>query len=127
MAVSLHKVPLAEPVPLPRFEFYLWASGGHVPVKDFLVQLQQSQLRKVQRLLVHVAQNGLPGNPERYLKLRGYENLHEFKLHQIRLYFFIDAGRIILTEGVLKKQNRSDRNTLDKADERRKRFYRENG
>lgn len=124
MSVKLVRVPLAEDVAAPRFEFYFWSQDDRAPVAAFLAELQEQDLDKVKALLVRVARYGLPVSNERYKRISGsFENLHEFKLHQVRLYFFRDCDKIVFTEGELKKQNRTNQSTLKRADCRRKLYF----
>ncbi|MCC6483814.1 MAG: type II toxin-antitoxin system RelE/ParE family toxin [Armatimonadetes bacterium] len=123
MPVSLCKLPLAERVPAVQYEFYLWTDGERSPVAEFLSSLQPADLDKVKALLVRVARCGIPRNGERYKRLAGnYENLHEFKLHQVRLYFFMEGKKIVFTEAEIKKRDRSNPQALARADARRRRY-----
>jgi len=66
--------------------------------------------------------HGLPGNPEKYKKLKGYENVHELKSDHVRLLCFVDGRRIILTEGFMKTKRSTDQKYIDRAERRRLAF-----
>lgn len=73
--------------------------------------------------LAHIQANGIPGNPEAYKKLHGYENLYEFKRKPHRLLFFKRAvDEIVFTEAFRKSDTRKDDLHMQRADRRRQEY-----
>ena len=72
--------------------------------------LHRENLTRLQALLTDVARNGPHPGDQKFKRVTGTDGLFEFKVYQLRLFCFWDAGRVIIcTTGVVKKQDRSDR------------------
>lgn len=104
------------------YDLFCWGDDDDSPVLEFITNLQPSDLNKVIALLDRVATHGLPNNPEKYKKLNRYNNLHELKSDHVRLLFFIDGRRMILTEGFMKTKSSTDARYTERAERRRLAF-----
>ncbi len=105
--------------------YYTTASGGQ-PVKEFLDGLNSKHAQKVTWVLDLI--EDLPFIPKQYFKkLVGTDDIWEVRIDSgndtFRLLGFFDKGNlVILTNGFVKKTERTPKNEIDLA-EKRKRDY----
>jgi phage-related protein len=100
-----------------KFTICAIEENGKCEVQSFIDSLTESEQKKIVALLRFAAQNGVPGNTEKFKKLTA-EDIYEFKAHQTRIFCFFDKGRIIiLSNGFTKKQNKTPKNEIAKANE----------
>jgi len=98
-------------------EFYSTASGIE-PVKTFVESLESKVIAKLLRVIELLENNGpyVRQPYSRYLR----EGIFEIRVKQgnniVRiLYFFVIGGKIILTNGFVKKTVRTPRREIEKA------------
>jgi len=97
-----------------QFELYEIVDNGRKLVSDFIETLAESDQKKMLALLKRSADHGLPQNIEKFRHIR--DGLYEFKTFGVRLFCFLQKGRIIiLTHGALKKRQKGDADTYEKA------------
>jgi hypothetical protein len=113
-----------------RVEF-LTENGG-CPAKEFLEDLaanaKSPRFRMAQR--IHYALRRLADNPpgsrlsaEVFKQVTDSDAIFEFRAFQARLFcFFASAGRVILTNGIVKKKDKIPPKSIEKAELMRKRF-----
>lgn len=79
-------------------------------------QLHRENLTRLQALLTDVARYGPRTGDRKFKRVAGTDGLFEFKEYQLRLFCFWGEGRVIIcTNGVVKKQDRSDRDVIKTA------------
>lgn len=89
--------------------------GQHL-VREFVDDLSESDQQKITALLLRAAQHGPPNNPEKFKQLE--KDLFEFKSYQIRLFCaFRGKAMLVLTHGVIKKQDKHNKKDLRRAHE----------
>ena len=101
-----------------RQAVYTWADEcGRCPVTEFLDGLQEIEYSKIVGLLRRSTMYGVPRcNRQKCRRLTGWGDLHELKAGQVRLLFFHDRqGDIIVTNGFLKKQDRTPQREIERA------------
>lgn len=96
--------------------------GSRCHVLEFIEGLEQKDQKKVFVLLRRVADHGLPHNEEKYHKLKGVD-ICEFKSFQVRLLFFRDGARIILTHGFIKKGDSTPKSEIERAVNIQKQYF----
>jgi len=82
-------------------------------VEEFIDALSTPEQKKIVALLERTANEGLPLNREKFKKLE--DGIFEFKSFQVRILCTILGKKIILTHGVLKKKDRHDPESIEKA------------
>lgn len=104
-----------------KIEFAIRANG-RMPAKEFYdTDLSDSERRKLRAPMERLAEDGWVGNDERFKKVAGTRGLHEFKLHQVRIFgFFQPGGRFILTNGIRKKHDRLSLTDIEVAEQIRR-------
>lgn len=109
-------------------EFYVKENGVE-PVKDFITTLEPKMIAKILRIIDLLEENGTLLNMP-------YSKHLEDGIYEIRakvgsdisriLYFFISGKRIILTNGFVKKTQKTPRVEIEKAKSFREDFFRRN-
>lgn len=95
-------------------------------VEQFLKNLQKSDRNKLFPKLEKWAKHGsFP--PNRELFTYEEDNIYAIKSYQIRLYgfFYLNKREFIITDGVIKKKNRANKQILENAKQKRERFIKE--
>ena len=111
-------------------EFYKTSSGTN-PVEDFLDSLSDQRAQKLARVLRLIER--LERVPEQYLKkLVGTDQLWEIRVQaggkSYRLLGFLDGPvLLILTNGFLKKQQKTPRQEVELAQRRRAEYLQRKG
>jgi mRNA-degrading endonuclease RelE of RelBE toxin-antitoxin system len=83
-------------------------------VEKFFRELPEDSRNRLARRLVFMAEQGLPRD-ERKFKHED-DGIFAIKQGQVRIYCFLDTGRLILlTHGTLKKQQKADPEDLKRA------------
>ena len=98
-----------------RVEWYE-RSRGDVPVQAFLasIESQEQNRRQTAALLAKLAARGNALRPPDSQALG--ENLYELRGHQVRIFYtFLSGRRIVLLDGIIKKQDRIPRADLDRV------------
>jgi len=96
--------------------------NNRCPVREFIDQLEDSEQKKVLRLLERSADHGLLKNEEKFKKL--HEDIREFKSYQVRILCFFDKGGIIVTtHGFTKKRGKTPGKEIEKAIYLRKEYF----
>jgi hypothetical protein len=82
-------------------------ANGRCPAKEFLNGLSKEDREKILRVIKRLADKGkFLTNREQFKKIEG-EDFFEFKNFQIRMpCYFHRAGRLTLTHGFIKKEDR---------------------
>ncbi|MCX5905343.1 MAG: type II toxin-antitoxin system RelE/ParE family toxin [Proteobacteria bacterium] len=99
-----------------KYDLYQITNHGKSPLEDFFKSLTKENKNKIIALLQSTADHGLPSNTEKYKKLHCKEiKLNEFKAHQIRIFCALDGKKIILSNGFLKKSNKTSKAEINRA------------
>jgi len=103
-------------------------ADGSVPVGEFLDALDARDRRKLDVLFEMLGDLGRISNDTIFKKLAGCEEIWEFKSFQIRIYCFFTPDRhVMLTNAVIKKQDKASRADLERAEERRRWYFDQKG
>jgi len=99
-----------------KYDLYQITNHGKSPLEDFFKSLTKENRDKIIALLHNAANNGLPSNTEKFKKLHCKEiKLNEFKAHQVRIFCALDGKKIILSNGFLKKRNKTSKAEINRA------------
>lgn len=97
-----------------KFDLYEVVENGHRLVENFIEELPNADQKKMLALLQRSADHGLPQNIEKFRHIR--DGLFEFKTFGVRLFCFLQNGKmIILTHGATKQKQKGDPKQYDKA------------
>jgi hypothetical protein len=89
-------------------------ANGRCPGKKFLDDLSKDDREKILRVIKRLADEGKVSNREQFKKIEG-EDFFEFKNFQMRMpCYFQTAGRLIITHGFIKKENRIKPEEIDR-------------
>lgn len=112
-----------------RFVLYtLRRDTGKCPVQEFIAGLQERDKKRLMALLEHTKDNGPPKNREKCRKIATADGLFEFKSYQDRVIWFYDGnerdgrGRIVMTHGFCKKDDRMPLREQRQAEQMRAEF-----
>ena len=95
--------------------FEVVVDGQHL-LEEFLDGLSESDQDKVGALLRYAAENGPPRNKEKFKQLE--KDLFEFKSYQVRIFCtFRGKAMLVLTHGVIKKQDKHNKKDMRRAHE----------
>ena len=84
------------------------------PAKKFLNSLSKFDREKILRVIKRLADEGKVANREQFKKIEG-EDFFEFKNSQIRMpCYFYAVGRLIITHGFIKKEDRIRPEEIDR-------------
>jgi len=87
---------------------------GKCLAQEFIEDLEEPDEKKLVALLRRTADNGLPRNKEKFKHLK--DKICEFKSYQVRILCFLDENKlIILTHGFIKKQDKTPRSEIERA------------
>jgi phage-related protein len=100
--------------------------NGTVPLEEFLDSLNSNQASKILWTLRLV--RNLERVPKEFLKkLKGTNDIWEIRIHFgndiFRILGFFDDQRIILTNGFVKKSQKTPKNEIELAEHRKKEYY----
>jgi len=99
-----------------KYDLYQITNHGKSPLEDFFKSLTKENRDKIIALLHNAANNGLPSNTEKFKKLHCKEiKLNEFKAHQVRIFCALDGKKIILSNGFIKKSNKTSKAEINRA------------
>ena len=93
---------------------YALCTNGKKPAKEFIESLSRKKQIQLIVLLERMATAGKISNPQKFSHLR--EKIYEFKSGQIRILCFQEGIAWVLTHGFIKKQNKTPRREIDKAE-----------
>ena len=121
------RVPASKPVYSGRhlrLEFYQ-SSDGTVPAEEWL----ESQTIKIQQkfaaMFAWIGEHGRIFNEEKFKHLTGSDQIFEFKVNDGRvLCFFFACGRLVLTHGFIKKNNKTPKVEIARAESIKSDFMR---
>ncbi|OGU17714.1 MAG: hypothetical protein A2X61_04420 [Ignavibacteria bacterium GWB2_35_12] len=108
-------------------EFYK-TENGESPVQKFFDSLSSKQMQKTSWVLMLIKE--IPHVPINYLKkLVGTDELWELRINagntKIRVLCFFHNGKtIVLTSGFIKKSQKTPKNEIDMAENRKKDYLR---
>ncbi len=102
-----------------RFEILFYAkANGEEPAKDFILQQDSKMKAKLLRIIETMACNGnVLGEPYTKCLTDGIYEIrakHSSDITRV-LYFFESGGRIVLTNGFVKKTDKTPRREIEKA------------
>ena len=102
--------------------FHIYAlDNPNDSLKDFLENLNESDLTSLLALIKRAGDVGPPKNIQKFRLLRN--GIYELKSKQVRIPCFFDKGRIILcTHGFIKKGNKTPKREIDKAEKLMKEY-----
>lgn len=104
-----------------RYDISAVTVHGRCFASEFINQLEQGEQAKIISLLEYTGNYGPPKNREKFKKLEGA--IWEFKSYQVRLLCFFDTGAVIIvTHGFRKKQTRTPKGEIERADQLRKQY-----
>lgn len=92
---------------------YATCSNGSKPAKEFVENLNDSDLRKLMTLFRRMADTGKIFNREQFKQVE--DKIFEFKRFQIRVGCFQLEHRWLLTHGFIKKGDRWPASELERA------------
>ena len=103
-------------------------ADGSAPVGTFLDELEPRDRRKLDVLFELLGDTGRISNDTKFKKLKDRQEIWEFKSFQIRIYCFFTPDRhVMLAHAVFKKQDRTSRSDLERAEERRRWYFDQKG
>lgn len=115
------------------FQVEFLGENGRYPAKEFLDELaadpNQAKKKEAATLAAAIGRvasmpQGTLVNSDRFKKVTDAEGIYEFRAYQGRLLcFFAPGRRLILTNGVIKKQNKLPRSALRMATAMRAVFF----
>jgi hypothetical protein len=89
-------------------------SREDVPVRTFVAGLEGRNANQAAALLLKLAARGNHLRPPDSQQVA--ENLFELRGHQVRIfYMFLPGRRVVLLDGIIKKQDRIPRKDLDRV------------
>jgi hypothetical protein len=89
-------------------------ANGRCPAEKFLNSLSKDEREKILRVIKRLADEGKVANREQFKKIEG-EEFFEFKNSQIRMpCYFHATGRLIITHGFIKKEDRIRPEEIDR-------------
>jgi hypothetical protein len=119
--VSASKTPLTKPIhALPYGRIRIEAvvlDDGSCPAEEFLNGLDEEKTAKMKALFnLFIEMHPRQMSDQKFKKIEGTADLFEFKSFQIRMpCFFASGGRILLTHGLTKKQDRLPSSEITRA------------
>ena len=98
-----------------QVEFY-FSKDGQLPAKEYLEGISLDVKVKLATLVKYMAEAGKIFDITKFRIVDHKERLYEFKPLQHRFFnFFYAGGKIIITNGYMKKSQKVDRKELKKA------------
>ncbi len=103
-----------------QIEFY-FTETGKIPAKEYLEDTSLYVKVKLAALVKYIAEHGKIFNITKFRLVDSKEKIFEFKPLQHRFFnFFYEGGKIIITNGYIKKSQKVSRRGLEKARELKK-------
>jgi|GEM_PF-2133531 len=102
MPIYIQRLPITISSGFPCFKLYHYGEDNHLPVGDFLVDLNKSRQDCFNRLLVlfkKLIEVGRIVNQEQFKAIEGHKPIYEFKAYSVRIYCFRDGDKWVLVEG----------------------------
>ena len=98
-----------------QIEFY-FTETGKIPAKEYLEDTSLGVKVKLAALVKYIGEHGKIFDITKFRLVDSKEKIFEFKPLQYRFFnFFYEGGRIIITNGYMKKSQKVDRKELQKA------------
>lgn len=98
-----------------QIEFY-FTENGKLPAKEYLQEVSPEGEQKLFALVRYMAEAGKIFDVTKFRIVDPREKLYEFKPLQYRFFnFFYAGGKIIITNGYMKKSQKVDKKELKKA------------
>lgn len=98
-----------------QIEFY-FTETGKIPAKEYLEDTSLDVKVKLAALVKYIGEHGKIFDITKFRLVDSKEKIFEFKPLQYRFFnFFYEGGRIIITNGYMKKSQKVDRKELQKA------------
>lgn len=99
------------------FDIFAIEVNDNCFIENFITRLQESDRKKIAKLLSSTAKNGLPQNTEKFKKLHCEEmDIYEFKSKPYRILCTLEGNRkIILSHGSQKFKRVRSEKEIDKA------------
>ena len=98
-----------------QIEFY-FTETGKIPAKEYLEDASLDVKVKLAALVKYIGEHGKIFDITKFRLVDAKEKIFEFKPLQYRFFnFFYKGGRIIITNGYMKKSQKVDRKELQKA------------
>lgn len=89
---------------------------GESPIRTYLARLEGRNANEAAALLAKLQARGNQMRPPDSKIVTGQENLFELRGHQVRIfYMFLPGRRIVLLDGIVKKQERIPRADLGRV------------
>ena len=99
---------------------------NNCPVKDFLHSVEDKKLQSKMYTYLNLLEEYGREFHEPYVKYL-YSSIYELRIRQssniARILFFYDGNKIVLTNGFIKKSNKTPRNEITKAIKYRKYYF----
>ena len=99
---------------------------NNCPVKDFLHSVEDKKLQSKMYTYLNLLEEYGRVFHEPYVKYL-YSSIYELRIRQssniARILFFYDGNKIVLTNGFIKKSNKTPRNEITKAIKYRKYYF----
>lgn len=89
-------------------------NDGTSPGEDFFSGLDVRDQTKLLALFRLFADTGKIMNREKFKKISS--DLFEFKSFQIRMFCFIESGRVVITHGAIKKRDDLNKSDIQRAE-----------
>jgi phage-related protein len=105
-------------------EAFISDQGGPLALK-FLESLSEREQAQLAALFQRLADTGKIWNEQKFKHLEGSDSLFEFKANENRvLCFFFVGKRVILTHGFKKKQAKTPKREIERAENLKKEYER---
>ncbi len=100
-----------------RFQVEFYMTGrGELPAKEYFKEIPLKAQIKLAALVKLIAEEGKIYDEGKYRIVDRQEKIYEFKPLAYRFFnFFHEGGKIIITNGYMKKSQKLDRDELKKA------------
>jgi phage-related protein len=110
-----------------KFHVYALGTDSNPPFQTFADEAERAmpnEWPKLVRLIDQTKDCGPIYNEKQSKKLNGYDFYEFITKGGLRLFYFFDAGRMLIcTTGYIKQSNHTPHRELDKADDWRKRYF----
>lgn len=107
-----------------QVEFY-FAENGNIPAKEYLEETSLDVKVKLAALVKYIAEQGKIFDVTKFRLVDSKDKIFEFKPVGHRFFnFFYEGGKIIITNGYMKKSQKVSGNDLEKARNMKKDYIR---
>jgi len=98
-----------------RIEFY-FTTAGKIPAKEYIEEISLDVKVKLAALVKYIAEQGKIFDITKFRMVDAKEKIFEFKPAGHRFFnFFYEGGKIIITNGYMKKSQKVSRRDLEKS------------